>query len=296
MSIIADYSRILTEEAGKVLRIAGKGPGEVEQAFERAGQIAGGIGGGALAGPAGGGGGAGIGGWVAGQLHDLLFGDSSQHRRTDMGKQARHCIGRMAHVLGAAVVAEMDRKGLEEVFDAIAGDAPLARFSDYLGEDLTQLRGVPRGKGQAAAKAYMDAAAPPGSVRMPAQLYESEAWVLLAGVWSPFGDIAARFAAVAAALDAGGLPDHAAGRAQLRRDFPQEWARVESAGQIFEAPGSTSRSARTSKNITRPKQTRQTVSRKNTRSGGGVLLGGTLVVTLIGAGVAAAARKRGRRR
>lgn len=62
MSIVDNFSRIMSEEAGKVLRIAGKGPGDVERAFERLGQAGGAVGGGVFGGGLGGVLGAGLGG------------------------------------------------------------------------------------------------------------------------------------------------------------------------------------------------------------------------------------------
>jgi hypothetical protein len=59
MSLIIEAERILIEEAAQVLRIAGKGPGDLERAIGRLGQVGGGAAGGFLGGVAGAGVGAG---------------------------------------------------------------------------------------------------------------------------------------------------------------------------------------------------------------------------------------------
>lgn len=225
MALLDIATRILLEEAAKVVEIADGGPSATSRALTAAAGGAGATAGGILAGPPG----AAVGAWLAsklgGGLIGSLTGDSSKKRK--MRQAARRVAGRWAELLGRAVLADMNEHGLAQLFRDIAGNAPITRWSDNLGEDLTPLRGVPRGDGQRAAKVYMDAAAPNRAVSVPSDLYSSPAWALMLNAWGGFSATCGRQAAVLATIDRrNGLPEPALGAAALEREFPTQWATV----------------------------------------------------------------------
>lgn len=183
---------------------------------------------------------------VSGAFADSLTGDSADKQRR-IHRRARVVLGHFAEMTGAAIRADIDRRGLSAFFDAVAGDAPVTRWSDSLGNNLAPLRGVPRGEGQRAAGIYMNAAAPAAQVSVPARIYQSPAWALMLKASPGFSEVGGRFVAVMAAIDAGGLPQPAAGAQALQKAYPTQWR--SSGARLFEsapsarqeAPGSTAR-------------------------------------------------------
>lgn len=223
MGLIDEAERVLYEEAAKLAEIAGAGRSlagrGVKQAID-------GLSIDILSG-------------VSGAAADFLTGDSDDKKRRAR-QRARVVAGRFAEMTGRAIAGEIDRRGLGPLLERVGGGARIALWSDTL-PDIRQLRGVPQGEGQKAAGVFMDAAAPPQRVAVPAQLYRSNAWAMMIQVWGDFSSVAGRFAAVMAALDSrAGLPDGAAGEQALKRAYPQQWGELERSGVRLGgiAPGS----------------------------------------------------------
>lgn len=185
---------------------------------------------------------------ISGALVDSLTGDAEEKQRK-MHRRARVVLGHFAEMTGKAIRADMDRRGLSAFFAEVAGNAPITRWSDSLGNNLAPLRGVPRGEGQRAAGIYMNAAAPAARVSVPARIYQSPAWALMLKASPGFSEVGGRFVGVMAAIDAGGLPLPSDGAQALKRAYPAQWR--SSGAQLFESAPSARQEA--------PATTRRTV-------------------------------------
>lgn len=214
MALIDQADRILYEQAAKVVGILDGGRSSVGRAGKGAIDAAS----------------AGLLSGVSGHLIDSITGDSQDKKKKAL-QAVRVVAGRFAELLGRAAVADLNRQGLGKLFDSVSAGAPTVKWSDYL-RDIRELRGVPKGEGQRAVRLYLDAAAPPQSVSVPARLYQSQHWALMIKLWPDFSDVAGRFAAVLAAYDAGDLPKRSDGTAALRRAYAAQWGDLERSGGL----------------------------------------------------------------
>lgn len=214
MALIDQADRILYEQAAKVVGILDGGRSAVGRLGKGAIDTAS----------------AGLLDGVSGHLVDSLTGDA-QDKKKKAVQAVRVVAGRFAELVGRAVVADLDRQGAGKLFASIAAGAPTVKWSDYL-RDIRDLRGVPKGEGQRAARLYLEAAAPPQAVSVPARLYQSKPWALMIKLWPDFSDVAGRFAAVLAAYDAGELSKRADGLAALRRAYAAQWGALERSGGL----------------------------------------------------------------
>lgn len=244
MSLISEAERILAEEAARVVAI-GQGGSQGSSAARNGGAAGGGALGGLIGGPIGAALGAGAGRALGDAAYEWLTGASSDAQR-EMRQAARRAAGKIAEVLGREMRAEIDRRGLGSFYAAIANGASVVPWSEYVANgDVRDLRGVPRGEGQRAARIYMDAAAPGARVGVPSRITGSDAWQVLTRAWGDFSMVVGRFVAVMDAFDKRGLPDPPAGARALMQAYPRQWAQFEasSGGPIFGSTGLSAQEA-----------------------------------------------------